>query len=132
MEWTKEKQRIIREDCIWELGLCGCGSTDAYDVVLALLERSEKLGASAIGDKVPSFYDSMEDEDLTASPPWVEFGAKVLDHAGLLEHGSGIGHAWMTEEGTLLLEFLREFGTEEKCDPAEEGWPDWATGELIA
>lgn len=125
MEWTKEKQAIIRKDCIGELGLCGCGSGHNYEIVLSLLDRSEKNSASAIGDKVPCFYDPMEGEILSASAAWVEFGANVLDAAGLLEHGSGIGHAWLTDDGRMLLDFLREFGADQHV------WPEWATCEVV-
>ncbi len=64
-----------------------------------LLERAEDH------DKNGGFYDA-EDAEYT----WLEFGAKVIDAAGLIEHGTGIGWAWLTEEGKLLLKFLREFG----------------------
>jgi hypothetical protein len=105
-------KKTIRDECLDKLGLCGCGTGSEYDVVLFLLERSEK----AMEKGSPSFYDPAPD----AAAPWVEFGAKVLDARGLLEHGTGIGCAWLTDEGKALLSFLREFGTD------REKWPAWA------
>jgi hypothetical protein len=105
-------KKTIRDECLGKLGLCDCGTGSEYDVVLFLLERSEK----ALEKGLPGFYDPAPD----AAAPWVEFGAKVLDAAGLLEHGTGIGCAWLTDEGKALLSFLREFGTD------RHKWPAWA------
>lgn len=115
--WTNEEKKRLREDCIWKLDLCGCGSGRTWEIVLFLLEKAEDH------DKNGSFYDDQEN-----GFPWVEFGAHVLDSAGLLEHGTGIGWAWLTEEGRLLLRFLREFGWGK--DDVE--WPNWATGAGVA
>lgn len=95
------------------LELCGCGDPEAAPkVILMLLERAENHDKG-------SFYDPEGSEY-----PFIEFGAKVLDSWNLIDHGTGIGFAWLTEEGILLLRFLREYGTKR--------WPDWATINLIS
>ena len=76
------------------LGLCPCGTGKEWSVVHAILLRAKNRNAS--------FYDEM------AGVPgeWVEFAAKVLDEAGLLEHGGSIAWAWLTGDGERLLEYL--------------------------
>lgn len=116
--WSENDQKTIR-NFRSKVSLCGCGSATEWDIVKLLLERSKNIEESTYkssGDKVPSFYD-----ELDGTPgKWVEFGAKILDHWTLLEHGVGIGHAWLTNEGELLLRFLNEFGTD------SDKWPDWS------
>lgn len=105
-------------------------------MLLQFLERAEKNGTSTDSAYQPSFYDAMpyrpnviDDSADECAPAWVEFCAMLLDHAGLLEHGTSIGRAWLTAEGTEVLRFLREFGTED----GEDGrWPIWATAEVAA
>lgn len=41
-----------------------------------------------------------------------------IDTAGLLEHGGSVGGSWLSEEGKLVLAFLRQWGV----DP--DGWID--------
>ena len=133
--WTTEQQDSLR-DSRNRLNLCHCGSTNnPYAVVLALLELAENQASSP-------FYSEIVGPD-GASAMWVEFGAKVLDAAALLEHrcdigsawmtdkgreflrhGCDIGSAWMTDKGREFLRFLREFGTD------YDEWPQWATAEV--
>ena len=96
--------------------LCGCGTNVHWDIVQELLEKAEDH------DKNGSFYGT-EGSELA---PWIEFGAKVIDGWGLIDHGTGIGWAWLTEDGTALLAFLRQYGTD-SGDDNEHPWPDWAT-----
>lgn len=92
-----------------DLGLCGCGSDDKHAILLAMLERAEAKG---------SFYEPLGDL-LNARA--VEFIADVMSSSrwDLLEHGTGIGCAWLTEKGELLLRFMRKFGTD------SDAWPEW-------
>ncbi len=107
LDTQKEIRRILSK-----LDLCNCGGPEvAWVIVKALLERSS--------EESKSFYDPM----LGAPGNWVEFGAKVLDSHNLLEHGSGIGSAWITDDGKLLLEFLTKFGVN------PDNWPEWAYSE---
>ena len=91
--------------------LCGCGNSN-WPIILYLLEIAEDH------DKRGSFYQ-LEDGAVLG---WREFGAKVLDDWGLIEHGTGIGWAWLTAEGVSLLAWIRANGTDEDAWP--EGWQD--------
>jgi hypothetical protein len=113
MPWTDQREQENLRKIILDLDLCDCGSASQWSVVEMLLERA--------ADESKSFYEPTDD----TSGWWVEFGAKVLDSSGLVEHGSGIGWAWLTDDGELLLQFLKEFGTE------SEKWPEWAEGEVV-
>lgn len=113
MTFTVEERKQIRS-LLWErMKLCQCGSPEqTFQIVKELLERAEDHKANG------SFYADAHD----ANGRWVEFAAKVIDSWDLTEHGTGIGYAWLTVSGKLLLGFLREYGT----DPDEESWPEWA------
>jgi hypothetical protein len=150
MEWNFENRKLNRHLINTKVGICGCGDPGAaWEIMRLLLERSAALHppdlrdksnwtmqdhfkdfsvgmAAALrgeGNKAPSFYDKAED----ASERWVHFGAHILDNSDLLEHGTGIGFAWLTDEGKLLLEFLREFGTYPGTFGEDDApWPSWA------
>lgn len=114
MTWNREEITRI----LGKLDLCECGSGSAstWAIVLLLLDRAERNHACGAEEaKAACFYDEADG----ASALWVEFGAKVLDSWCLLEHGTGIGHAWLTRDGEMLLAFLRDFGTE------SDAWPEW-------
>jgi hypothetical protein len=108
VDWPAEAKTQLRE-IVDSLDLCGCGKGTHWGVILTILQRAE--------DEFQSFYDGCED----ASSRWMEFGAKVLDMAGLLEHDTGIGWAGLTSDGAHLLTFLEHFGVD------EDGWPEWAS-----
>lgn len=80
--------------------ICGCGSHKKWELLYECLkwsalesdERFKKTGSPWDN----GFYQS------TAH----ELAANILDHAGLLEHGSGIGWAWITEDGKRLLALI--------------------------
>jgi hypothetical protein len=117
-EWTHEERRTLREK-LGAMQICGCGSSDSpWNVVKLLLDRALSLEVKNFFNE-KTFYDEAED----ASGRWVEFGAKVLDSYGLLEHGTSIGCAWLTDDGRLLLRFIDEFGQE------DSDWPEWAYDE---
>jgi hypothetical protein len=90
--------------------LCGCGTSN-WPILLHLLEIAEDHEKNGL------FYDPPE-----APIRWLEFGAKVLDDWGLVEHGTGVGSAWLTEEGTALLAWLRRWGVDDSAWP--DGWCD--------
>jgi hypothetical protein len=100
-KWPREKALGLRT-ILDKMQLCGCGNNTQWECLLELLEEAETHTASG-------FYRDK----------WFEFAAKVLDSWNLIEHGTSIGFAWPTADGKLLLEFLRDFGT----DDAE--FPDW-------
>lgn len=78
-----------------KLGWCGCGCPeDAERCVLNLLSEIKVKTADVYAD------------DLLLCL------AYTLDHAGLLEHGTSIGGAWLTEEGKMYL-YLLENSPEE-------------------
>lgn len=80
------------------LPICGCGSHGPTD----LLDECLRYGA----------MDWPQRDALPADSPWErgfyqssghELAAKILDGYGLLEHGTGIGFAWITDDGKRLL-----------------------------
>lgn len=106
---TKTDLNIVQLQ-LSKLDLCGCGSGSEFEIVVLLLDRAKRNQDQPKFefDESLSFYAPCED----ASGRWMEFGAKVLDGAGMLEHGTGIGCAWLTDEGNLFLQFLQEYGTD--------------------
>jgi hypothetical protein len=72
-------------------GLCDCGTDSPANLLLNVL----RLAAS---NEDWTVYTSVE----------VELSAKVLDGAGLVTHGSGIGICWITEQGRDLLKEIEE------------------------
>jgi hypothetical protein len=131
--WPRTRALELQK-VVGSIHVCGCGSPDAvWRVVLHLLERAEDHTAHG------SFYDAKDTvvvgygDPVGSAPalPWLEFGAKVLDAWKLTEHSSAIGGAWLTHQGTLLLAFLRDFGTSgdssiyEEHAPDETYWPPW-------
>ena len=120
--WNRADALKVR-GIIEKMGLCGCGTDAHWETVLHLLERAENH------DKNGSFYKFQlgnDSEDVRDS--WVEFGAKVLDSWGLVEHGTGIGWAWLTDDGKLLLRYLRDFGTNDSVEGMQDDgkWPMWS------
>ena len=91
------------------MALCGCGSGDGYECVLELLCEAEN-------HTTEGFYRDK----------WFEFGAKVIDSWNLTEHGTGIGFGWLTDDGKLLLQFLRDFGNEGNNLCEGTGHPEWS------
>lgn len=106
-KWNRPKALKIR-DVIERASGCNCGSATYWERVLEILSEAESHT-----DK--GFYRDS----------WFEFGAHVLDKFSLLDHGTGIGFAWLTDDGKLLLEFIRDFGTNDHCLSTCEGWPEW-------
>jgi hypothetical protein len=107
-KWPRPKAMKIRE-IIERIDMCPCGTDAHWKVILEVLTEGENHTQNG-------FYRN----------EWFEFAAKVLDSWNLLEHGTGIGFAWLTEEGKLLLEFLRDFGTEGYDITDDTGHPLWS------
>jgi hypothetical protein len=110
MDWTPEKQKQIYE-IIDRMGLCECGTGENYNPVEECLQRARDKGC---------MYETSDSPDIAPAPKGMYFVSKVCDSWGLLEHGTGCGWPWMTEDGELLLAFLEEFNQEGK------EFPDWA------
>lgn len=108
-KWPRDKALKVRE-IIRKMELCACGSNTHWECVKELLVEAEQHASKE------GFYRDK----------WFEFGAKVLDSWGLLEHGTGIGFAWLTDDGRLLLEFLTDFGTEDHDAEDGTGHPMWS------
>lgn len=121
-KWNRTDALKLRE-IVERINFCGCGTNAHWECVLELLERAENHDAKG------SFYRFFNEKDR-ADPrdPWIEFGAKCLDSWDLIDHGTGIGWAWLTDDGKLLLRFLREFSTDDQVEhTATDGkWPLWA------
>ncbi len=109
-----EQEQLHMACAMTEIGLCGCGSSSKWDVILSVLERA--------ADESHSFYEPIGN----APSAWVEVLAMFLDAAGFLEHGTGIGWAWLTPKGNAVLGFLRHYGT------ADEKWPEDVCGMVSA
>jgi len=76
------------------MGGCGCGSSDTLQElafeVLELFSKPHK-------DRDFSVYDKIEYEII----------AHWLDNVGMIEHGSSIGGAWLSEEGEQVFESIK-------------------------
>lgn len=124
-KWKRGQALKIRE-ILERVALCGCGTAAHWEIIFELLQRAENHAARG------SFYNFfLQPNDKQGGiedvrDPWVEFGAKVLDSWDLIEHGTGIGWAWLTDDGKLLLEFLRDFGTENSNYEDNSGHPSWS------
>lgn len=107
-KWPRVKALKVR-GILDRLQICGCGTMAHWKCVLELLSEAEKHTGNG-------FYRDQ----------WFEFGAKVLDTWKLLEHGMGIGFAWLTDDGKILLEFLRDFGIDDHDEKDGSGQPMWS------
>lgn len=92
--------------------LCICGSGDD---ALLLIEVLEWCALE---------HDEKGREGTYRNVSW-ELAAKILDSAGLIEHGNGIGWPWVTSDGDRILEILRNVKDDnrnrEANSPAAEG-----------
>ncbi len=73
---------------------CGCGyADDRLDLV------KETLNALPLySGPTPEYLDT----------PLGEWFLSILDHAGLIEHGTTIGGSWITAKGTRVLNLLND------------------------
>jgi len=101
-DWYKDQDGISHEspeDWLWSfLGGCGCGS---HDEILARVRTVFHLFGTDYRERGGwSIYDDLTDELI----------AHWLDHAGLIEHGSGIGGSWLTDKGHQVYNSLKALG----------------------
>lgn len=78
---------------VGDLPACGCGNPEtAYKLVHDLL-------------RLAPFYEHSYDEiaGLIGTPGAYHIVLGALDHAHLIEHGSGIGGSWLTPKGEWCL-----------------------------
>ena len=107
-KWPRTKALKLRA-IMENMGLCPCGSATEWECVLEILEAYEtRSDAIRNGDR------------------WYEFAAKALDSWGLTEHGTSVAYGWLTDDGKILLEFLRDFGTESCNFETGSGHPEWS------
>lgn len=79
-----------------DLSICGCGSPEtAYDLVRDLLALA------------PGYRTSDEVHGLIGSGGVFHLVLGQLDGAGLITHGSSLGHSWLTPKGEWYLAALR-------------------------
>lgn len=74
--------------------LCACGGEEVPELLIEILRES----AMAFEFR-KDFYRSVAHE----------MGAKILDSHDWIDHGTGIGWAWVTEEGKILLDMIDNF-----------------------
>jgi len=85
-----------------KIGLCGCGDPDSVmDKIRVLLkiirDNKEEQLQEAFG--VSNIYDN----------ELLLFMIYILNDKDILEHGTGVGGSWLTEEGRMLLYVLENF-----------------------
>jgi hypothetical protein len=82
-----------------DLDLCGCGNPEnAYELVRDLLALAP-------------FYEDGRwrlAESLIGTPGACHMVLGMLEHAGLLDHGTSLRGAWLTDKGHWYLAALRE------------------------
>lgn len=115
--YTMDEQKHVRA-VLDKINLCGCGSVDRWGIIFQMMKRGESHGPGK--ESMGSFYDPMRDGNFDLSADAVEFIAHTMEGWGLLEHGTSVGHAWLTEDGEFFLAFLQTFGDYDR-------WPQWAT-----
>jgi hypothetical protein len=80
-----------------DLSLCGCGIPEtAYDLIRDILNLA------------PLYEDDRwkRVEEMIGSPGAHHIVLSALDEAGLMEHGSSIGGAWLTGKGRYYQQAL--------------------------
>lgn len=81
-----------------ELKLCGCGNPeDAYALIRDLL------------DLAPFHRHPQRVRDLIGNDGAYHIVLSVLDEARLIEHGGGIGGAWITPKGERYRELMHRY-----------------------
>ena len=95
-DWIQYKKDIILIAC----NLCCCGTDGVPELLEEVLRWCDQRAAAPIEIK-----DEIEKRGCYRSVEW-ELAAKVLDSCGLIEHGTGIGWPWTTQEGKEVLQFI--------------------------
>lgn len=99
------------------LGMCGCGCPEeSLEAVRRLLHayawRGDEFKANTLGEwqamRKLMWVCEVGIEHVTDDPLW-QFMAYQLDRAGLIEHGTSINGAWLTDLGQMCLDFLDNY-----------------------
>lgn len=90
------------------LHLCGCGIPDnTWEVIRRILRIRSKAREMEYSDILQMYKDELHldtDDDLQHGS--FQFILYVLDHYGLIEHGSSVGGCWLSELGKMYLMVL--------------------------
>lgn len=79
------------------LGMCGCGDpTSSYNFLRSALKCFDQSDATRSVDRLAALVK--KDPGLVA-----HVLAHILDDKGLLEHGSSVNSAWLTDSGNLIV-----------------------------
>lgn len=89
LESKKNTKDLILAAC----GLCDCGTQRPSIMLISVLQNAAK---AAEDETRNSNYDSC----------CSELAAKVLDSYGWVEHGTGVGATWITDDGKRLLDLI--------------------------
>lgn len=92
------------------LHLCGCGCPeDTYELIRKILTiryewKSRKISYEEV---LKRYKDDLELDTKNSSHNGIlQFVMYILDHNGILEHGSSIGGCWLTNLGKMYLTVL--------------------------
>jgi hypothetical protein len=111
MTWTEDRQNELLR-IISRVNFCGCGTNRKWTTMRVLLENAET--------RERPFYDP-DDLPETEIGFW-EFAYNCMDSFGLMEHGSTMCSSMLTDDGHMLLDFLREF--------PDGRYPEWAADSI--
>ena len=92
------------------LHLCGCGTPeDTYELIRKILTirfewQSRKISYEEV---IRRYKDDLKlDTNNSSHYGILQFVMYILDHNGILEHGSSIGGCWLTNLGEMYLTVL--------------------------
>jgi len=112
MDFSGETERaLIRHILNSDMGLCGCGSDDRYEVVRRLLEMAQNQNDFEVAQCIRSLGMLNQRN--------VEFLSDVMFSWKLFQHGNTLRFPSLTDKGKALLEFFETFGTD------DDQWPTW-------
>lgn len=113
----KRKNELIEIEKIFseDMGLCRCGvPEEAYELVRGILSLAP-------------FYNDFESVvRLIGNDGAHHIVLSVIERAGLIEHGGGIGGAWMTPKGERFLALLETVKDWDELENAHEEVPQGA------
>ena len=105
--WDEDYQSLMLNECSWDsmfdlvkvgmMNMCGCQSDEAFEKLISLLELCErKDGQEWIG------FEQMC-EKIGESSVITHILLQYLNNAKLIEHGTSIRGAWLTDKGKECL-----------------------------
>ncbi len=103
-DFIKEEERL--NELYFSIGMCGCGSPDEIKLFLHNMIKIQQNYKESLIDyqkKVESIKNLIQN-----TPPNVifEFVFNILDHNNMVEHGSSINGAWLTNLGEEFFNLL--------------------------